>query len=101
MGSMAKQLAKKQKRKEIKSLKKVFLDERKLHERLLSEGLMESSNLVGHSVRKIDWEAQLKEMKKDTAAKIVKKVEEVIDLSWDDESAPDLTIDTSALTGVK
>ncbi len=85
MGSIAKQLAKHQKRKQIKQLKQVFMDERRLHERLLAEGLMESSQLVGKSVKSIDWERALASSQVPQVLENKLTPEDLIDLEWEDD----------------
>lgn len=85
MGSIAKQLAKHQKRKQIKQLKQVFMDERRLHERLLAEGLMESSQLVGKSVKSIDWERALASSQVPQVLENKLTPDDLIDLEWEDD----------------
>lgn len=85
MGSIAKQLAKHQKRKQIKQLKQVFMDERRLHERLLAEGLMESSQLVGKSVKSIDWDRALASSQVPQVLENKLTPDDLIDLEWEDD----------------
>lgn len=99
MGSIAKQFAKQQRRKQIKEMKKMFLDERRLHERLISEGTLDKSNLVGVSVRKVDWSKQLDEMTRLATKPEVSDDE--IDLDWLEDEAPSEAVDTSHLHGIK